>query len=53
MKAALLRGPGRPEQCEIAEIPGPVAGPGEVLVRIEAISVEGGDLVARRTAGSF
>jgi NADPH:quinone reductase-like Zn-dependent oxidoreductase len=53
MKAALLRGPGGPEQFEIAEIPDPVAGPGEVLVRIEAISIEGGDLVARRTAGPF
>ena len=53
MKAALLRGPGGPEQFEIAEIPDPLAGPGEVLVRIEAISIEGGDLVARRTAGPF
>lgn len=32
----------------IIDLPIPVPGPGEVLIRVEAISIEGGDLAARR-----
>lgn len=46
-KAAIL-GKEADNRLRVAEIPDPVAGPDELLVRIESISVEGGDLMARR-----
>ncbi|MBI3971208.1 MAG: alcohol dehydrogenase catalytic domain-containing protein [Chloroflexi bacterium] len=43
MKAVMLYGP---EQMEVVDLPDPVPGPGEVLVRIEACSMCGSDLEA-------
>lgn len=39
MRAALLRAYGGPEALEIAELPTPVAGPGQLLLRVRASSV--------------
>jgi threonine dehydrogenase-like Zn-dependent dehydrogenase len=41
MQAVILRGPGR---LEVAEIPKPTLGPGQVLVRVRACGVCGSDL---------
>ena len=49
MKAAIYSANGTPDVFRVVELPDPVAGPGEVLVAIEAISIEGGDLLGRRT----
>ncbi|MBU6266512.1 MAG: zinc-binding alcohol dehydrogenase family protein [Sphingomonadales bacterium] len=48
MKAAIYSENGGPEVFRVVDLPNPVPGAGEVLVRIEAISIEGGDLLARR-----
>jgi NADPH2:quinone reductase len=47
MKAAVYYTTGRPEVFSYEEVPDPVPGPGEVLVRVEAISIEGGDTLSR------
>ena len=47
MKAAVYYETGGPEVFRYEEVPDPVAGPGEVLVRVEAISIEGGDTLNR------
>ena len=47
MKAAVYYETGGPEVFRYEEVPDPDYGPGEVLVRVEAISVEGGDTLAR------
>ena len=39
MKAIQIRATGGPEVLELAELPIPVPGPGQVLIRIEAIGV--------------
>ena len=39
MKALLSHAPGGPETLQLADIPDPVAGPGELLVRIHACAV--------------
>jgi len=39
MKAIQIRATGGPEMLELAELPIPVPGPGQVLIRIEAIGV--------------
>lgn len=54
MTAVTYRNPGPPDVLEVANVPDAVAGEGELLIRVEAISIEGGDLVARRelTAGA-
>lgn len=49
MKAAVYSENGAPEVFRLVDLPDPVPGPGEVLVRIEAISIEGGDILARRS----
>lgn len=49
MKAAVYSENGGPEVFSFVERPDPVPGAGEVLIRVEAISVEGGDLLARRS----
>ena len=49
MKAAIYSANGSPEVFRVVELPDPQPGPGEVLVAIEAISIEGGDLLARRS----
>jgi len=49
MKAAIYSENGGPEVFRLVDLPVPVPGPGEVLVQVEAISIEGGDLLARRS----
>lgn len=48
MKAAVYSEPGGPEVIRIADLPSPVAGPGEVRVRVRAASVNHLDLWVRR-----
>lgn len=47
MRAALYDGYGSPEVLYAGTLPKPVAGPGEVLVRVHAASVNGGELLGR------
>ncbi|NEB75369.1 NAD(P)-dependent alcohol dehydrogenase [Streptomyces sp. SID14478] len=47
MRAAMHDRFGGPEVLYVREVPRPVPGPGEVLVRVRAISVNGGELAAR------
>lgn len=49
MKAAVYDESGPPAVLSIAEIADPVPGPDEVLIDVAAISIEGGDLIHRRT----
>ena len=48
MRAVLLRRYGGPEVMEVGEVPTPVAGPGEVLVRVRAAALNHFDLWVRR-----
>ena len=48
MKAAVYDAPGPPGVLRYADIPAPTFGPNDVLISVEAISVEGGDLINRR-----
>jgi len=45
MRALLSRAPGGPETLELAEVDDPVAGPGEVLVRIAACAINFPDVL--------
>jgi putative PIG3 family NAD(P)H quinone oxidoreductase len=47
VKAILIREPGAPEVLEMAEVPDPVPGPGEVLLRVAATAVNRADLLQR------
>ena len=47
MRAAVLDGPGGPDAFRIAELPLPVCGPGDVLVRVMACGVSFRDVVER------
>lgn len=47
MKAAIYRQNGGPEVLSYEDVPDPVPAAGQVLVRNEAISIEGGDLMSR------
>lgn len=47
MKAILYDHPGPPDVLRLAEVPDPVCAPDGVLIRIEAIAIEGGDLIQR------
>jgi NADPH2:quinone reductase len=47
MKAAVYDAPGGPEVLRYDDVPDPEPGDGDVLVRVEAISIEGGDTLAR------
>ncbi len=47
MNAAVYYTTGGPEVFRYEEVPDPVPGPGEVLVRVEAVSIEGGDTLNR------
>ncbi len=47
MRAAVYDETGPPEVLHEAEVPDPPVGPGDVLVRVEAISIEGGDTLNR------
>jgi NADPH:quinone reductase len=49
MKAAVFYESGSPGVLVYEEVTDPECGPGMVLVRVEAISVEGGDVLARAT----
>lgn len=50
MKAAVYDHNGPPEVLRYADVPDPELGPQDVLIRVEAISVEGGDLINRRSS---
>lgn len=47
MKAAVYRQPGQPEVLAYEDVADPPVGAGDVLVRVEAISIEGGDTLNR------
>jgi NADPH2:quinone reductase len=47
MKAAVYYETGPPEVFRYEDVPEPVCGPGDVLVDVEAISIEGGDTLNR------
>jgi len=48
MRAVVARRPGGPEVLELAVLPDPVPGPGEVLVRVRATAVNRADLLQRQ-----
>ncbi len=48
MRAIVASGPGGPEVLTPAEVPDPVAGPGEVLVEVAATAVNRADTLQRR-----
>ncbi|GGN87174.1 NADP-dependent oxidoreductase [Actinoplanes lobatus] len=50
MKAAVYYDNGGPEVLRYEDAPDPRPGPGQVLLRVEAIGVQGGDLLARQGA---
>ena len=47
MRAAVYTETGPPEVLRYEEVPDPTVNPGEVLVQVEAISIEGGDTLNR------
>ncbi len=47
MKAAVYTETGPPEVLRYEDVPDPECGPGDVLVEVEAISIEGGDTLNR------
>jgi NADPH:quinone reductase len=47
MKAAVYYETGGPDVFRYEDVPDPTPGPGEVLVRVEAVSIEGGDTLNR------
>jgi NADPH:quinone reductase len=47
MKAAVYYENGAPSVFRYEEVPDPPCGPGDVLIRVAAISIEGGDTLAR------
>ncbi|NYF30619.1 zinc-binding alcohol dehydrogenase family protein [Sphingopyxis sp. JAI108] len=49
MKAAIYDHEGPPEVLHLVDAPDPDVAPGEVLIRVEAISIEGGDLISRHS----
>ena len=51
MKAALYRSHGGPEVLEYAEVPDPVPGPGDVVVRVAAVGLNRLDLLQRQGPG--
>lgn len=50
MKAAIFDRPGPPEVLRYADVPDPVCQPGGVVIRVEAIAIEGGDLINRASS---
>ena len=48
MRAIVYRGAGGPEVIEVATVPVPEAGPGQVLVRVAASGLNRADLIQRR-----
>jgi NADPH:quinone reductase len=47
VKAAVYYEAGGPEVFRVEEVPDPVIGPDDVLIRVEAVSIEGGDTLHR------
>jgi len=47
MKAAVYYETGAPDVFRFEDVPDPTCGPGEVLIRVEAVSIEGGDTLNR------
>jgi NADPH:quinone reductase len=47
VKAAVYYETGQPDVFRYEDVPDPEVGPGEVLVRVEAVSIEGGDTLNR------
>jgi NADPH2:quinone reductase len=47
MKAAVYYETGAPDVLRYEDVPDPVCGPGDVLIDVEAISIEGGDTLNR------
>jgi NADPH2:quinone reductase len=47
MKAAVYYETGGPEVFRYEDVPDPIAGPGDILVDVEAVSIEGGDTLNR------
>src|SRR6516225_7311841 len=47
MKAAVYYETGAPEVFRYEDVPDPVAGPGDILIDVEAVSIEGGDTLNR------
>jgi NADPH2:quinone reductase len=47
MKAAVYYETGAPDVFRYEDVPDPVAGPGDILIDVEAISIEGGDTLNR------
>ncbi len=47
MKAAVYYETGGPDVFRYEDVPDPECGPGEVLIRVEAVSIEGGDTLNR------
>jgi NADPH:quinone reductase-like Zn-dependent oxidoreductase len=45
MKALLSRAPGGPETLELAEVPDPVAGPGQLLIAVKACAINYPDVL--------
>lgn len=50
MKAAVYTQPGPPEVLRYEDVPDPTFGDGDVLVRVEAVSIEGGDTLNRSSS---
>ncbi|MBX5173374.1 zinc-binding alcohol dehydrogenase family protein [Rhizobium sp. NZLR1b] len=49
MKAAVYDSPGPATVLRYTDVPDPLPGPNDVLIAVEAISIEGGDLINRRS----
>ncbi|POP47650.1 NADP-dependent oxidoreductase [Superficieibacter electus] len=49
MKAAVYDVEGAPDVLKYVDMPDPVTGPDDILIAVEAISIEGGDLINRRS----
>lgn len=49
MKAVVYDVEGAPGVLKYVDIPDPVTGPDDILISVEAISIEGGDLINRRS----
>ena len=47
MKAAVYYETGAPDVFRYEEVPDPVVGPGDILIDVEAVSIEGGDTLNR------
>lgn len=48
MRAIVATGPGGPEVLQLSDVPDPVAGPGQALVRVAATAVNRADLLQRK-----